>query len=184
MTTDAPDTGTDPTATDQPTQDQPDTGADLTAELEKWKAQARKHEDRAKANAAAAKELEQLKQQSMTDQEKAVEAAKAAARAEVLAEVGASRVDDAVRVALAGRPVDVDALLEGLDRSRFLDDTGTPDRDAIGAWVDRIAPLPEQPETQQAQVFDLGQGARSSSLGQPLDSDPLLRDLKSKLGIA
>lgn len=173
MSTDAPDTGTEP-ATEPAT----DTAPDLAAELEKWKAQARKHEDRAKANAAAAKELEQLRQQSMTDQEKAVEAARQAARAEVLAEVGASRVDDAVRVATAGRPVDVDALLDGLDRSRFLTDDGTPDRDGIAAWVDRIAPARTDDPTPPP-VFDLGQGTRQ---GKPPTSDPLLADLMRHLG--
>ncbi len=178
MSTDAPDTGT----TDAPEQVPADTAPDLAAELEKWKAQARKHEDRAKANAAAAAELEQLRQQTMTDQEKAVEEARRAARAEVLAEVGASRVDDAVRVACAGRSVDVDALLDGLDRHRFLAEDGTPDRDGIAAWVDRIAPAPT--EDQAAGVPDLGQGARAGLMSSPLDSDPLMRDLKAKLGIS
>lgn len=179
MSDTAADTATDaPETTAEAPETAPDTGTDLTAELEKWKAQARKHEDRAKANSAAAKELEKLREQSMTDQERAVEEARKAARAEALAEVGASRVDDAVRVAAAGRPVDVDALLDGLDRSRFLNEDGQPDRDAITSWVDRIAPATD-PTTQRV---DLGQGARSSA-ALALNGDPLLNDLKSKLGI-
>lgn len=179
MSDTAADTATDaPESTPEADVTAPDTGDDLTAELSKWKAQARKHEERAKANAAAAKELEKLREQSMTDQERAVEEARKAARSEALAEVGSARVEDAVRVAAAGRPVDVDALLEGLDRSRFLNEDGQPDRDAIAAWVDRIAPASE---TTPARV-DLGQGARRSA-ALALNGDPLLNDLKSKLGI-
>lgn len=179
MTDTAPDTGTD--ADD--TQQQNDTGGDtpnvdaLQAEIDKWKSAARKHEDRAKANASAAKELEQVKQASMSDQEKAVELAKAQARTEALLEVAVERVDDSVKLACAGRNVDVDALLEGLDRSRFVTDDGKPDADAIAAWVDRIAPKSDQPY-----AADLGQGARTGSQ-TPLGSDPLLNSLKQSLGI-
>lgn len=183
MSTDAPDTGTEPTpeTTDATADATPDTGTDvdaLAAELEKWKAQARKHEDRAKANAAAAKELQQLREQTMTETERAIEAARSEARAQVLAEVGASRVDDAVRLALAGRPVDPDALLEGLDRGRFLGDDGTPDRDGIAAWVDRIAP---KPDPQATTAVDLGQGTRPPAAS--VSGDPLLADLKRAIGI-
>jgi hypothetical protein len=177
-----PDTGTADTPTDTPTEQAPDTGTDLAAEVAKWKALARKHEEKSKALAPAAKELETLKQQTMTELEKAVATAKTEARAEVLREVGASRVDDALRVALAGRPVDVDALLDGLDRSRFLDSEGQPDRDAIASWVDRIAPA--QDPTAPA-VVDLGQGNRGGAAGSDmaLNGDPLLQSLKSKLGV-
>jgi hypothetical protein len=177
-----PDTGTADTPTDQNLdQAKPDTGNDLTAEVEKWKALARKHEDKAKANATAAKELDSLKQQTMTELEKAVATARTEARAEALREVGATRVDDALRVALAGRPVDVDALLDGLDRTRFLDTEGQPDRDAIASWVDRIAPA-QDPTTS---VVDLGQGNRGGAAGSDmaLNGDPLLQSLKSKLNI-
>lgn len=178
-------TDTGDTTADQTDSTQPDTGAapepaDLAAEVEKWKALARKHEGKAKSNATAAQELEKLRLQSMTDQERAVEQARAEARAETLREMGASRVDDAVRVAVAGRPVDVDALLEGLDRSRFIDDDGQPDRDAIASWVDRVAPKPND-EPAAGQFLDLGQGARTGDLA--LNGDPLQRTLEQKLGI-
>jgi septal ring factor EnvC (AmiA/AmiB activator) len=179
MADDTPDTGTD-APTDAPTDDKPsDTDdTDWKAEAEKFKTLARKHEDRAKANASAAKELEQVKQASMSDQEKAVELAKQQARAEVLMEVASERVADAVRLAAAGRPVDVDALLDGLDRTRFVTDEGTPDTDAITAWVDRIAPKPAD----GFPAADLGQGSRTGSQ-TPLGSDPLLNTLKQSIGI-
>jgi hypothetical protein len=172
----APDTGTDPTPDAQT--DPPDTDdKDWKAEAEKFQALQRKWEERAKANATAAKELEQLRQASMSDQEKAVELAKAQARTEALMEVAAERVDDAVRVAAAGRNVDVDALLDGLDRKRFVTDEGKPDTEAITAWVDRLAP-----KTDTQFTADLGQGARGGS-HTPLGSDPLLNTLKQSIGI-
>jgi hypothetical protein len=162
---------TPPETGDEPRQ--PET--DWRSETDKWKAQARENEKRAKANA---RELEQLRQASMSDQEKAVALARLEARRDALREVGASRVDDAIRIAAAGRKnVAIDVLLEGLDRGRFLDDEGQPDVTAVQEWVDRLAPEPEP-----ATGFpDLGQGARgnaSTSLG-----DPLLNALKSKLGV-
>lgn len=173
----APDTGTD-------TAPEPTDTVDLAAEVEKWKAQARKHEDRAKANAGAARELEQLRQQSMTDTEKAVATAKAEGRAEAMREIAAARVEDAVRVAAAGRSVDLDALIEGLDKARFVNGEGEVDRDAIQAWVDRIAPAPEPDDDPNRYVApDLGQGVRSNGSAMALNGDPLLRDLKSKLNI-
>lgn len=173
------------TTTTETTETAPEV-TDWQAEAAKWKAladqtdkRAKRHADEAKANAAAAKELEQFRQASMSDQEKAVATARAEARAEALREVGAERVADAVRVAAAGRSVDVDALLEGLDRSRFLDDEGQPDVNAIAAWVDRVAPKPT--ENAPTGFPDLGQGARGSSAA--LNGDPLLASLKSTLNI-
>jgi hypothetical protein len=163
----------------------PDTGTaadstDWKSEADKWQALARKHEERAKSNISAAKELEQLKAASMSDLEKAVAQARAEARIEALREAATGRVDDAVRAAIADRSVDVEALLEGLDRSRFVTDDGEPDRKAIAAWVDRIAP---KPEPSKPGFPDLGQGVRPNS-SLALNGDPLLRDLKSKLGIS
>ncbi len=160
----------------------PDTGVDLAAEVEKWKAQARKHEDRAKANAAAAKELEQVRQASMSDLEKAVAVARTEATTEALRTVGARLVDAEVRVAAAGRSVDVDALLEGLDRSRFVGDDGEPDRKAIAAWVDRIAPPPAEGAGRPPGSPDLGQGVRNGG-AMALNGDPLEASLRHALGI-
>lgn len=153
---------------------------DLAAELEKWKTRSRKNEDRAKANAEAAKELERLKREALPEQERMIEEARAKARAEALAEVGADRVDDAVKLAAAGRPVDADALLEGLDRGKFIGENGQPDHAAISAWVDRVAPKQETPSL----AADLGQGARTSTNAGaiPLNSPQLLSDLKAAVG--
>ena len=169
---------TDTTDQDTTESETPDVES-LTAELAKWKAQSRKHEERAKANAKAATELEDLRQKTMTDQERAVATAREEARAEALAEAGEGRAIDAIRAAAAGRPVDVEALVEGVDPARFLGDTGEPDREAIEAWISRVAP------ERAAAGSDFGQGARGvpESDQRSLNGDPLLRDLKSKLGI-
>lgn len=138
-------------------------GTDTAAEIEKWKKLSRKHEDQAKANAAAAKELETLRQKSMTDQEKAVDDAKTSTRQETLREVGGKLAEASIRVAAAGRNVDVDALVEGIDATKFLDDNGDPDTKAITAWVDRVAPVGDGKPGKR----DLGLGARSGQAGSP-----------------
>lgn len=129
-----------------------------------------------KASKAATAELEKLRQATATDQEKAVMAAKAEGRTEALREAGIGRVDDAVRAAAGGRSVDVDALLEGLDRTRFLDDDGAPDRDAIQAWIDRIVPAQETPG-----FPSLEQGTRTQA-AQQLGTDDLTRTLTRMVG--
>lgn len=129
----------------------------------------REAEKRFKEQAA---ELEQFRLAAMSDTEKAVEIARQQARAEVLAEVGGELVAQAVRAAVAGRGVDPDALLEGLDPARFLNADGRPDTDAIEAWVERIAPKP-----QNGGFPDLGQGARNV----PLGGDALARLLERSI---
>lgn len=182
MTDVAPDTGTDATTEDQTIEtetagDTPTVEA-LQAELDKWKSQARKHEDRAKANAAAAKELEQVRAESMTEQERAVAEASAKARAETLAEVGGRLAASEVRVAAAGRLDDeqLAVILDSVDLTKFLMEDGQVDTDRVRAFVDGITPKP----TDNAFPPDLGQGARG---GTPaLGSDPLLQALKNTVG--
>lgn len=172
------DTGTESTNTDDKSTTTTTDGADTAAELENWKKLARKHEDRAKANAAAAKELETLKQSSMSDTEKAVAQAKAEARAEALREVGGKLAEASIRVAAAGRNVDVDALLEGVDASKFLDDNGDPDTKAIATWVDRVAP-PVDEEAKPGPKRDLGLGVRGGQPNAALNGNELERALRA-----
>lgn len=175
MTTDA---GTDAaSATDQGT-DTNDQGTDTAAEIAKWKALSQKHEERAKSNAAAAKELESFKQQTMTDTEKAVQAARLEGRTEGVRTASEKIARAEIRAAAAGRNVNVDALLEGIDPTRFLDDEGEPDTKAIAAWMDKIAPVgDEKPRGPR----DLGQGVRGGQ-APPLNGDPLVKSLTQLLG--
>jgi hypothetical protein len=173
----APETG-DVSAT------QPETGdaKDWKAEAEKWRALSRETEKKAKANA---QELEQLRQQSMSDQEKAVAAARAEGRAEGLA-IGTQRVVRAeIRAAAAGRLTaeQLDALLEATNLAVFIGEDGEVDEAKVLRFVNGIAPTPDEAEQATRQGFpDLGQGARGSS-SMALNGDPLLRDLKAKLGV-
>lgn len=162
-----PDPGETPTPpapavppTDPPTEPKP------TETVEFWKAQARENEKRAKANADAVKELDKLRAANMTDTERTIAETKAATRTEVLREVGADRAADQVRLAASNRPIDVDALLEGLDLTKFVNDDGRPDTKAITAYVDRIAPAAPAPEPRVPRVTT---GPRGS--GKP-EGDP------------
>lgn len=140
---------------------------DWKAEAEKFKALARKHEDRAKANGEAAKKLAQVERSSMSDVEKAVAEATERTRAETMASIGARLVDAEVRMAASGRQVDVDALLDGMDRSRFIDDAGEVDAKAVKAWIEKLAP------ERTTSATDLGQGARGTT--RPNDMNSLIR---------
>ena len=155
--TDTAGTSTDTTTSTTDSTTSTDTLTDTAEDLAKWKALSRQHE---KASKAAQAELDKLRKASMSDTEKAIEEARKAARSEVLAELGSELVDSAVRVAANGR-LDVDTMLEGLDRSKFLDEDGKPDTKKIGAWIDKLAPKGEA----KRPVTDAGQGARGKPTG-------------------
>lgn len=126
-----------------------------------WKAEARKWQDRARANNGAAKELDDLKKKGMTDFERQVEEAKKATRVETLAEVGQDRAGDAIRFSIGDRlpAEDLDELLDNLNLAKFLDEDGKVDRDKVAKYVARVAP-------KNGQKFpDLGQGARNGGAG-------------------
>jgi len=145
---------------------EPTDATDWQAEAKKWKDLSRKNEGDARK---AQGELKKLQTASMTEQEKAVAEATAQGKAEALAHMAARLVDAEVRAAAAGRGIDADALLEGLDRTRFLGEDGEPDREAIETFLDRLAP-------KQAKRLDLGQGAREGSAGATnTDMNNLLR---------
>lgn len=151
QSTDSTSTGTNATTTTDAT--------DTAAELAKWKALAQKHEERAKANHSAKLELEKLQAAQMSDTEKAIAEAKAATRAEVLAEFGSSLVDAEFKAASAGLTLDLDALLDNLDRAKFLAEDGKPDKARIGEFVSKLAPAKRSTAT------DTGQGARKDGTG-------------------
>ena len=144
------------TTTTEPPQPKPEDGLNEGGKRA-LEAERKARSEAEKAAKAATAELEKLRKTTMSDQEKAIDAARTAARAELMAEVGAERVENAVRAATAGRNVDADALLDGLDRARFLTDDGKPDTQKITEWVDRIAP---KGQTGKPPAKDIGQGAR------------------------
>lgn len=147
---------------------------DLAAEVEKWKNLSRKHEERAKANANAAKELNELRQSTLSETERAIELAKAEARSQTLREMAVKVVEAKLQAELSGRTLSADAVLS-FDKASFINEDGEVDDDSIKAWVESHSAKAEP-------VYpDLAQGKRGTSV--PLNSDPLLADLKAKLGI-
>lgn len=176
-TTETPETETDPANEPDPTPE-PSPETETAKQLEHWKEQAKKQEQRAKANAAAAKELEQVKASMMSDTEKAVAEAKAAGLAEGLRTGSAKIAQAEIRAAAAGRSVDVDALLEGVDASRFIDDDGEVNRQAITQWVDKVAPS-EDPSVPRP--LDLGQGNRGGRGGSGEPRDEFAKFLQGQL---
>ncbi|EST22778.1 hypothetical protein [Streptomyces niveus] len=132
-------TGDDKGGKDGGTDDKPDTGKG-DSEAEKWKAQSRKHEQRAKENAEAARELAELKAANATDSEKAIaEAVKKAVAEERSA--GAAKLARQVFLAgAAGRFEDPGAVVEELNLSKYIDANGDVDEDGLGKLIDRLAP--------------------------------------------
>ncbi len=130
--------------------------AEMTAKQQAsyWKSQARKHEERVKGMSdydrykTAYDEYQRLIAASQTEQEKAVAEARRQGHAEALNQAGGQLVEQWVRAAAAGRLADesVNALLAGLDRSRFLAANGGVDTDKVYQFVGSIAPAaPAQP---------------------------------------
>lgn len=176
-TTDAPAEGTTDTTTVQVTETA-ELGDGGKAALDAERKARREAEKQAKAATA---ELQKLQEANMNEVDRALSAAKAEGVAEGTRSASVRLVDAEVRAAAAGRNVDTDALLEGLDRTKFLGEDGEPDLDAITAWMDRIAPKPEE---QQAPGFpSLEQGTRAQPEAMGLGSDALTQALKNKLGI-
>jgi hypothetical protein len=124
--------------------DTDDSGADdkvdHKAEAAKYKALSRKHEERAKANAAAVKELARLKREGMSDVEKKVDEAVAAARAEERTRAGERVARSAFLAAAKGRIENAKEVLDDINLRRYVDDDGEVDDDAIAKLVDKLAP--------------------------------------------
>ena len=182
---DAPaETATTDAPANEPAPETPAT--DLTAELDKWKAQARKNEERAKANATAVKELEQLKATMMTDQERAVAEAKALGRSEALAEAAVDLVDAAIAAKAAGRLAEeqLATIVAPLNRTAFLDPDGKVDHAAVAEFVDGIAPATPEPTVPAGfpPLPDLGQGTRGTppALNSDALTDALARAVRAK----
>ena len=152
----------------------------LAQQVEYWQAQSRKHEGRVKQMGdyddlkTQAAEYAKLVEASKTDQERAIDAAAKEAREATLKEIGSRLVDAQFTVAGAGRfSADkkenqdrVDALLENLDRSRFMKDDGTADTDKVVAFLDSVAPA----QKQQEQHHDFGQGRRQGSTAPSVEA--------------
>lgn len=140
---------------------------DWQAEAEKWKAHARKHEERAKVGAAATKELERLKAATMSETEKAVAEAEQRGATAAAAKVGARLARAELKAAAAGRidPATLDGFLEFADLARFVGEDGEPDAKAIEAAINKLG---------GGKPANFDGGARTTA-GRPADMNSIIR---------
>lgn len=117
------------TGTETEPQAQPDPGPDLAKEVEKWKALSRKNE----------RALEAERAKGLSEAERAISEAKAAGRTEAIQEAGRRLARAEIRAAAAGKGLDVAALLDDVDLTRFVGEDGEPDDKAIAKAIDRWA---------------------------------------------
>jgi hypothetical protein len=137
-----------------------------------WKAQSRKHEERAKERGdyddvkTKADQYDALLKSTQTDQERTVETAKKEAEEQARADERAKNlprlVDSEIRIAAAGR-IDAERLkaaIEPLDRSKFLTDKGEVDEEKVASFVATLAPSDDG----KGKTFpNLGQGRRTEA---------------------
>jgi hypothetical protein len=131
---------------------------------------------------AREKELEQFRTASMSEAEKAILEAEQRGRLSVLADFGQKLARSAFVAEAARRNSDYDAaaVLDDLNLSRYIGEDGEPDSKAIAAAVARLVP---EPSTGPRGVGNADLGGRSAGAALPLNGDPILNSLKSKLGI-
>lgn len=149
-------------------------------QLDYWKHQSRKHEKRAtvsddiKARAeqyegakSKADQYDELVRSTQSDQEKAIEAARTeSAEQGRIAERAAMtpRLVAAEMRAAAGGRIDADrlaAVLEPIDSTKFLTDTGEVDTEKVGAFIAGIAPA-DDGKGGKPGFPNLGQGRREA----------------------
>lgn len=152
---------TDPQPQPDPPADPPP--ADPAAELEKWKALARKHEARSKENAGKAKAFDDAEAANATEAEKLTARVEAAEKRAVELRDRAVQAEVKVLAADFADPSDAAAFL---DLSKYAAE-GDIDTDAIKA--DLATLLTAKPHLAKAKtpVPDLHQGARGG--GDPVD---------------
>lgn len=137
----------------------------LRTEAKKWKSFARKHERSAKT---ISKELEKVQRERMSDQEKAVEDARTEGELAGSRKAAESLVPAAFALA-AGDRIDekrLEAVVDGIDPTKFLNDDGQIDVERVKAFVDGIAPATGD---EKKKWPDTGQGRREPGAKDPLE---------------
>lgn len=127
--------------------------------------------------------LSEHERNAMTDQEKAVAAARDEGRAQALSTAGKRLAAAEFRAAAAGKVLNIDAILEMIDPSKFIDDQGEPDLDAIATMVGRLAAAPERKDKEPEQPrmpanLSFPSGVRDASQNGQADSDWLRASTK------
>jgi hypothetical protein len=151
---------TQPALAPEPTTEAPKPEA--PAQETDWKAEARKWEERAKANKTAAEKLAEIEEASKTAEQKAAERLQSAEKRAVELEQKADRAEVAAE---KGVPI---GLISGSTRAEM-----EASADALIEF--RGASTPSSPKP------DPSQGAKGD--GTALNGDPLLDTLKNKLGL-
>lgn len=125
-----------------------------------WKAEARKWETRAKANSKAAEDLEKLKAASMSEQEKAVAQARKEGEQAALVTAGKRLAAAEFRAAVASKGLNLGEAAELIDTTRFVDDKGDVDEQAIKQAVAKLAKVltPKGPPPSSGGDFGGGNG--------------------------
>lgn len=154
----------------------PETGDDLAGELEKWKAMARKNEERAKANADAAAELDKIRKQHESDQERAVREAVDAARTEVAGEFQGRLLEEALRAAAGGVLADSNDAVRLVDHDGLIGSDGMPDRDAIAQRITTLVADKPYLAAQKPTPGQPGGSAEGGSRGASGPDQQLTRD--------
>lgn len=126
-------------------------GTDISAELEKWKAESRKWEKRSKENSTAANRLKEIEQKNMSELEKAQAAA---ADAEGRATTALAMHNRVMAAAANNLPVDL------------IEDLGSGTEDEINERAERFARVIE--ETVQNRVNEVLAGSGAGRNGQPV----------------
>lgn len=152
------------------TDQQADKAVDWQAEAEKWKALARKHEQREKENAEKAKEYDTFKASQMSELEKAqAEAADLKARLEEMTASQRAAELSAIKARVGLEKKLPPALIDRLQGE---------DEKSIAADADNLlASIPSDSPTR----VDIGQGDRGTNTAAV--SNPLEAALRGKLGI-
>ncbi|WP_436776041.1 hypothetical protein [Yinghuangia sp. YIM S09857] len=158
-------TGADPTPS--AVEPNPTDSAALTADRDKWKTLARKHEKDAKARA---KELEDLRTENLSDAEKAIETARTEGRTAALAEVGSRLAGAELRAQAATAGVDLPDLTY-VNLATFLTEAGEVDSAAVAKFVKSLNKAATEP-TEPAFAQDLGLG-RQNAAGPVMDPQKL-----------
>lgn len=136
---------------------------DWKKEAEKWKSLARKHEAAAKANAEAARRLKEAEELEKSETQKLLEQLEAEKQQASKLQAELMRL----RVALTkGLPAELASRLQGETEEELAED------------ADRLMALLNPP----ASTVPRASSRQGSTSAGPAD-DPLLRDLKLKLGI-
>lgn len=151
---------TDTTTTDTTTSTDTDS-TDWKAEAEKWKAQSRKHEQRAKDNSTAAAELEKLRTAQMTEQERAVAEAFAKGKSEGTSASSKRLAAAEIKAALAGIVDNPQDVVDDLDLAKYVTDTGDVDEESVGKLRDKYAAIFKR------NPADFGGGSRGGDVRPP-----------------